>query len=83
MAHGVTGRDLSVDLLGSRLSSPILLAPVGAGQLLDPECDLHVARAPAAMDVPYVFTNQGGTPMEGCAAAMGQSRRWGAALLEH
>jgi lactate 2-monooxygenase len=76
MAHGVTTRDLSVDLLGSRLSSPILLAPVGAGQLLDPDCDLHVARAAAAMDVPYVFTNQGGTPMEECAAAMGDARRW-------
>ncbi len=76
MAHGITSRDLSVDLLGSRMSSPILLAPVGAGQLLDPDCDLHVARAAAAMDVPYVFTNQGGTPMEECAAAMGESRRW-------
>ena len=76
MAHGITSRDLSVDLLGSRLNSPILLAPVGAGQLLDPDCDLHVARAAAAMDVPYVFTNQGGTPMEECAAAMGESRRW-------
>jgi len=76
MAHGVTSRDLSVDLLGSRLSSPILLAPVGAGALLDPDCDLHVARAAAAMDVPYVFTNQGSTPMEECAAAMGESRRW-------
>ena len=76
MAHGITSRDLSVDLLGSRLSSPILLAPVGQEQLLDPDCDLHVARAAAAMDVPYVFTNQGGTPMEECAAAMGESRRW-------
>jgi len=76
MAHGVTGRDLSVDLLGTRLSSPILLAPVGAGALLDPDCDLHVARAAAAMDVPYIFTNQGSTPMEECAAAMGESRRW-------
>ena len=76
MAHGVTGRDLSVDLLGTRLSSPILLAPVGAGALLDPDCDLHVARAAAATGVPYIFTNQGSTPMEECAAAMGESRRW-------
>ena len=28
------------------------------------------------MGVPYVFTNQGGTPMEECAAAMGAGRRW-------
>ena len=49
---------------------------MGAGALLDPDCDLHVARAAAAMDVPYIFTNQGSTPMEECAAAMGESRRW-------
>ncbi len=76
MAHGITRRDLSVDLLGQRLSTPILLGPVGAGQLIDPDCDLHVARAAAAVGVPYVFTNQGGTPMEECAAAMGDARRW-------
>src|SRR3954454_19807617 len=76
MAHGITPRDLSVDLLGTRLDSPVLLAPVGAGQLIDPDCDLHVARAAAKVDVPYVFTNQGGTPMEECAAAMGEGRRW-------
>src|SRR5215218_4761735 len=40
MAHGVTERDLSVDLLGQRLQSPVLLAPVGAGELIDPDCDL-------------------------------------------
>ena len=76
MAHGITHRDLSVDLLGRRLSSPILLAPVGAGQLIDPDCDLHVARAAAEVGVPYVFTNQGGTPMEDCATAMGDAPRW-------
>jgi lactate 2-monooxygenase len=76
MAHGVTSRDLSVEILGQRLTSPILLAPVGAGQLIDPDCDLHVARAAAAVGVPYVFTNQGGTPMEECAAAMGDASRW-------
>jgi lactate 2-monooxygenase len=76
MAHGVIERDLTVDLLGTTLSSPLLLAPVGAGQLIDPDSDLHTARAAAAAGVPYVFTNQGGTPMEECAAAMGDAARW-------
>lgn len=76
MAHGEATRDLSVDLFGTRLPTPLLLAPVGAGQLIDPDCDLHVARAAAATGVPYVFTNQGGTPMEETAAAMGDARHW-------
>lgn len=76
VAHGVTRRDLSVDLLGSRLPAPVLLAPVGAGQLVHRQADVLTARAAAATGVPYVFTNQGGTPMEDCAAAMGDSPRW-------
>ncbi len=76
MAHGVGQRNMSVDLLGTTLSSPILLAPVGAGQLIADDSDLHTARAAAALGVPYVFTNQGGNPMEECAAAMGDAPRW-------
>ncbi len=76
MAHGATHRDLSVDLLGRRLDSPVLLAPVGAGQVIDPDCDLKVARAAAEVGVPYVYTNQGGTPMEQLAEAMGTANRW-------
>lgn len=76
MAHGGASRDLSVNLLGTQLSSPLLLAPVGAGQLIDPDADLHTARAAAATGVPYIFTNQGGTPMGKCAAEMGSTPHW-------
>jgi lactate 2-monooxygenase len=76
MAHGGATRDLSVDLLGTRLSSPLLLAPVGAGQLIDPDADLHTARASASSGVPYIFTNQGGTPMEEAAAETGDTPHW-------
>jgi len=76
MAHGITERDLSVDLLGARLRAPVLLAPVGAGALMAPDSDLQIARAAAAVGVPYVFSNQGCNPMEECAAAMGDAARW-------
>ncbi|MBC7632503.1 alpha-hydroxy-acid oxidizing protein [Aeromicrobium sp.] len=76
MAHGGATRDLSVKIVGTQLSSPLLLAPVGAGQLIDPEADLHTARAAASTGVPYVFTNQGGTPMEEAAAEMGETPHW-------
>ncbi|GAA3390545.1 alpha-hydroxy-acid oxidizing protein [Cryptosporangium minutisporangium] len=76
MLRGHATRNLSRNLLGTELTAPILLAPVGAGQLIAPDADLHTARAAAATGVPYVFTNQGGTPMEEAAAAMGDTPRW-------
>ncbi|MEU4426497.1 alpha-hydroxy-acid oxidizing protein [Actinoplanes sp. NPDC024001] len=76
MLRAAADRDLSRDLLGTRLPAPILLAPVGAGQLMAADSDLHTARASAATGIPYVYTNQGGTPMEETAAAMGDTPRW-------
>lgn len=76
MAHGNTTRDLSVDLLGTRLPAPVLLAPIGAGALMAPDSDLEIARGAATHGVPYVFSNQGCNPMEECAAAMGENPRW-------
>lgn len=76
MAHGNTTRDLSCELLGTTLPAPVLLAPIGAGALMAPDSDLHIARGAAAHGVPYVFSNQGCNPMEECAVAMGESPRW-------
>ena len=76
MAAGAVDRDLSVDLLGRRHDTPVLLAPVGAGALLAEDSDLHIARAAAATGTTYVFSNQGCSSMEDCAAAMGDAPRW-------
>src|SRR5918998_631637 len=76
VATGVAERDLSVDLFGTRHATPVLLAPVGAAGLLGADSDLRIARAAAATGTTYVLSNQGGTPMEECAAAMGDAERW-------
>jgi lactate 2-monooxygenase len=76
MAHGIAQRDLTTTILGTRLASPLLLAPIGAGALMRRDSDLAIARAAAATGVPYVFSNQGCNPMEDCAAAMGDAPRW-------
>lgn len=76
MAHGNTTRDLSLDLLGTHLPAPVLLAPVGAGALMSEDSDLKIARGAAANGVPYIFSNQGCNPMEDCAAEMGDVPRW-------
>ncbi|MEV4345160.1 alpha-hydroxy-acid oxidizing protein [Actinoplanes sp. NPDC049596] len=76
MASGAVERDLSVELLGRRHPTPVLLAPVGAGALMGADSDLHIARAAAATGTTYILSNQGCNPMEECAAAMGDASRW-------
>jgi lactate 2-monooxygenase len=76
MMRDVSERDLSVELLGRRLPTPFLLAPIGVLELVHREADLAVARAAAAEGVPMIFSNQASRSMEDCAAAMGDSPRW-------
>ncbi len=72
----VEKRDLSIELFGQRLPSPLLLCPIGVLGLVHKEADLAVARAAAELRVPYIFSNQASVPMEECAAAMGDAPRW-------
>ncbi|WP_226365776.1 alpha-hydroxy-acid oxidizing protein [Pseudonocardia sp. ICBG162] len=64
-------RDLSVELFGRTLPAPLLLAPIGALDLVRRGADLAVARGAAAAGVPMVISNQAGTPMEDIAAVGG------------
>jgi len=76
MLRDVSRRDLTVELFGRTLPAPVLFGPVGAAELLHPEADIAIARAAAAVGVPYVFTSQACASMEACAAAMGDAPRW-------
>ncbi|MEJ8279376.1 alpha-hydroxy-acid oxidizing protein [Pseudonocardia spirodelae] len=64
-------RDLSVELFGRTLPAPLLLAPIGALDLVRRGADLAVARGAAAAGVPMVISNQAGAPMEDVAAVAG------------
>lgn len=72
----VEKRDLSIELFGQKLPSPLLLCPIGVLEMAHRDADLAVARAAAALRVPYIFSNQASVPMEACAAAMGDAPRW-------
>ena len=76
MLRDVSSRDLTVDLLGTRLSSPLVLCPIGVLELAHRDADLAVARAAAAEDVLMIFSNQASRPMEECAQAMADGPRW-------
>ena len=76
MLRDVSRRDTSLNLFGTTLPSPFLLAPIGVLEMAHKGADLSVAQAAAAEGVPFIFSNQASVPMERCAAAMGDAPRW-------
>jgi len=72
----VEKRDLSIQLLGRKLPTPLLLSPVGVLDLAHRHADLAVARAAAGLRVPFIFSNQASVAMEPCAQEMGDAPRW-------
>ena len=76
MLRDTASRDLSIELLGQKFASPLLLAPIGALGVVCRDADLIVARAAAAENIPMIFSNQASVPMERCAAAMRNTPRW-------
>ncbi|WP_426503965.1 alpha-hydroxy-acid oxidizing protein [Dactylosporangium sp. McL0621] len=76
MLHGITERDLRTEVVGTPLAAPLLLAPVGAGALVRRDSDVLIAQGAAAAGVPYIFSNQGCSPMERTARAMGETPFW-------
>ncbi|HQR88480.1 MAG: lactate 2-monooxygenase [Caulobacter sp. 32-67-35] len=70
-----TTRDLSIDLFGLKLPSPIFMAPIGVIGLCaqDGHGDIATARAAAATGVPMVASTLMNDPMEQVAPAMGDT----------
>ncbi len=73
MLNDVSKRDTSIEILGTKLPTPLLLSPVGVLELAHRDADLAVGRAAAATGVPFIFSNQASVPMEKVAAAMDDS----------
>ena len=71
----VSTRDLSIDFLGRRRPTPLLLAPLGVMEMAHGDADLAVARAAASLGIPYTLSNQASVAMEEVRdAAPGGSR---------
>src|ERR1700691_5448713 len=75
MFAGATRRDLSVEMFGLTLPSPVFMAPIGVIGLCcqDRHGDLATARAAAATGVPMVASTLTMDPMEEVAAAFGDA----------
>jgi lactate 2-monooxygenase len=68
-------RDLSTELFGMTLSSPLMMAPIGVIGLCaqDGHGDLATARAAAATGVPMIASTLSVDPLEDVAAAFGDT----------
>ncbi len=75
MFVGANDRDLSVDLFGMTLPSPVMMAPVGVIGLCaqDGHGDLATARAAARTGVPMIASTASADPMEQVAAEFGDT----------
>jgi lactate 2-monooxygenase len=78
MLAGAGERDLSVELLGLSMASPLMLAPVGVIGLCaqDGHGDLATARAAARTGVPMIASTLSADPLEDVAAALGETPGW-------
>ncbi|MBW8484887.1 lactate 2-monooxygenase [Actinomadura parmotrematis] len=76
MLRDVADRDLSVEVLGTAMPSPVLLAPVGVQSILHPDGELATARAAAAAGVTQIVSTAASYEIEKVAEAAGDGPRW-------
>ena len=76
MLRDVAERDLATTLLGTEMSAPVLLAPIGVQTIVHPEGELATARAAAATGTPMVVSTAAAHTLEAIAAEGGSGPRW-------
>jgi lactate 2-monooxygenase len=70
-----TQRDLSIDLFGMKLPTPLFMCPIGVISICaqDGHGDVATARAAAATGVPMIASTLSGDPLETVAGAFGDT----------
>ena len=68
--------DTSVTLLGSRVKTPIMVAPTGRHHLFHAEGERATARGTAAAGALFVMSTSGATTVEDVAAERGSAPQW-------
>src|SRR5262249_30758780 len=72
MLRNIARRDLRTTVLGTEMSAPVMLAPVGALSIAHAEAELAVARAAASLDLPMVLSTASSHCLEEVAQSMGR-----------
>ena len=81
---GVAEADTNVELLGRRLSTPVILAPVAAQRLLHPDGELAAARAAIGAGTGFVLSTRATADLAEVADAAGEGHGlWFQLYFEH
>ena len=76
MMGDVSKRSIEIELFGTKLPTPVLLAPVGVLSIAHPEAELAVARAAKALQVPQVVSTVSSKTIEEIAAVLNGHPHW-------
>src|SRR5713226_7512771 len=76
MLRDVSQRDLSVELLGSRLPTPVILGPIGVQGIIHSEAEVAAARAAASLGLPFALSTVSSRSIEEVANSAGNATRW-------
>ncbi|MGH2710515.1 MAG: lactate 2-monooxygenase [Actinomycetota bacterium] len=76
MLRDVSDRDLSTEILGTKLPAPVMLAPIGVLGIVHADGELAVARAASSLGMPFILSTAASNSMEDVAEAAGDGARW-------
>jgi lactate 2-monooxygenase len=76
MLRDVSSRATAINLLGTEMLAPVMLAPVGVQSIVHREGELAAARAAAEIGLPFILSTASSHSIEDVAAVMGDSPRW-------
>lgn len=76
MLRDVSRRDLRVEVCGTELPAPFLLAPIGVQSIIHPDGEVATARAAETVGVPMIQSTAATKSLEEVAAALGNTPRW-------
>jgi isopentenyl diphosphate isomerase/L-lactate dehydrogenase-like FMN-dependent dehydrogenase len=76
MLRDVSQRDLTVEVFGTAMPAPVILAPVGVQSIVHSEGELAVARAAAAVGLPMTLSTASSFSIEDVAAAAPSGPKW-------
>lgn len=76
MMHDVSKRSIAVELFGTKLPTPVLIAPIGVLSIAHPEGELAVARAAKALKVPQIVSTVSSKTIEEIASVHNEHPHW-------